>query len=124
MTTKPILKASSTTVVTSDSIDPSIQQRLNRLNIPSDNTMISAIALYHSSQVQAALDHVEANYELIKSPKAVFLYQLPKQRVEDNQPLLPVYTASDFDGFTLQHLKAWYPNTWQQAARHFDISTN
>ena len=81
-----------------------------------------AIANYHPSQVKAALNHVESNYELIKSPKAVFLYQLPKQTIHNNQPLLPVYTASSFDGFTLEHMKAWYPNHWQLAAQHFGVS--
>ena len=67
---------------------------------------------------------VGANFELIKSPKAVFLYQLPKQQIEENQPRLPVYKASDFHGYTLQHLKAMYPTHWQNAAQHFGISTN
>lgn len=33
-----------------------------------------------------------------------------------------VYTAVDFEGYTLQHLKAMYPTRWQEAAFHFGIS--
>ena len=33
-----------------------------------------------------------------------------------------VYTARDFAGYTLQHLKAMYPNSWQEAAHHFGLS--
>ena len=121
MTIKPVLKTNSAAPISSNSIDPKLQHRLNLLRIPLDRTVIGAIANYHSSQVEAALNHVDANYELINSPKAVFLYQLPKQPIEHNQPLLPVYKASDFDGFTLQHLKAWYPHSWQSAAQHFGI---
>ena len=119
---KPILKTSATAAVTSNSIAPVLQQRFNFLNIPLDNTILGAIANYHSSQVQAALNHVEANFELIKSTTAVFLYQLPKQPIEDNQPLLPVYTAANFAGFTIEHMKAWYPNHWQEAALHFGLT--
>lgn len=126
MTLKPILKTHQNSPSHADSISipTNLQQRLISLNIPLDETISKAISLYHSSQVTAALDHVEANYELIKSPKAVFLYQLPKQQIEENQsqPRLPVYTASDFPGYTLQHLKAMYPTHWKSAAQHFGIS--
>ena len=121
MTIKPVLKTNSAAPTKNNSIDHKIQHRLDLLHIPLDRTVTGAIALYHSSQVEAALNHVEANYELIKSPKAVFLYQLPKQKIEENRPRLPVYKASDFDGFTLQHLKAWYPHSWHNAAEHFGI---
>lgn len=33
-----------------------------------------------------------------------------------------VYTASDFSGYTLQHLRAMYPHSWQEAALHFGIN--
>ena len=33
-----------------------------------------------------------------------------------------VYTARDFSGYTLQHLKAMYPNSWQEAAHHFGVT--
>ena len=126
MTTQPILKPKnskhSSAEINSLSLSVSLQHRLDRLNIPLDDSLTKAIAQYHSSQVTAALNHVETNYELIKSPKAVFLYQLPKQPIEENQPLLPIYTASDFPGYTLKHMKAWYPRNWKQAAIHFGIS--
>ena len=32
-----------------------------------------------------------------------------------------VYTARDFTGYTLQHLKAMYPCSWQEAAHHYGV---
>jgi hypothetical protein len=116
MTVKPTLKIS-----TPASLAPLLQQRFNSLNIPLDHIVLDAIAHFHPSQVQAALNHVEANFELINSPKAVFLYQLPRQPIEENKPLLPVFTARDFPGYTLQHLKSMCPVSWQSAAHHFGI---
>ncbi|BAZ47061.1 hypothetical protein NIES4102_42200 (plasmid) [Chondrocystis sp. NIES-4102] len=97
-------------------------QRFNSLGIPFDHAIASLINQYHTSQVSAALDHVERNREFIRSPKAVFLYQLPKQPVIENKPLLPIYSASDFSGFTIAHLKTWYPNHWRQATLHFGLT--
>ncbi|MCC0179912.1 class I SAM-dependent methyltransferase [Waterburya agarophytonicola K14] len=34
-----------------------------------------------------------------------------------------VYTARDFSGYTLQHLKAMYPHSWQEAAFYFGINS-
>jgi hypothetical protein len=121
MIVKPILQTSSA-VPSSDSLDPVLQQRFSSLNIPLDHTVLHALANFHSSQVKSALNHIEANFELIRSPKAVFLYQLPKQPLDDHRPLLPVFSARNFSGFTIQHLKVWYPNHWQRAALHFGLS--
>jgi hypothetical protein len=33
-----------------------------------------------------------------------------------------VYTARDFTGYTLQYLKAMYPNSWSEAAHHFGVA--
>lgn len=102
-------------------ISTTLKQQLDRLNIPLDTRVSTAIAQHHPSQVQAALHHVSQNIELIRSPKGVFLYQLPRQPIEENVSRLPVFTARDAVGFTLQHLKAMYPNHWQDAALHFGI---
>jgi hypothetical protein len=99
----------------------SLRQRFDSLGIQINSRVFNALKLYHSSQVHSALNHVEANFELIQSPLAVFLYQLPKQPIEENKPLLPVYTARDFPGYTLHHLKSMYPTHWQSAARHFGV---
>ncbi len=32
-----------------------------------------------------------------------------------------VYTARDFTGYTLQHLKAMYPFSWREAAHHYGV---
>jgi hypothetical protein len=126
MTLKPILKPSSksTTVSTElplSSISSDLQQRFEHLGIFPDQCILHALSQYHPSQISAALDHVKTNFNLIKSPKAVFLYQLPRQPIEENKPLLPVFTARDFPGYTLQHLKSMYPVSWQSAAQHFGI---
>jgi hypothetical protein len=126
MTLKPILRTSSTSPTTvspkpQPALSSHLLQRLDRLGILPDPHLLQAISHYHPSQVTAALNHVEANFELIKSPKAIFLYQLPRQPIEENRPLLPVFTAKDFPGYTLQHLKSMYPFSWQSAAQHFGI---
>ena len=128
MTLQPILKSKSQTNSnqtisdsSSISIPSNIEQQLSRLGIPLENRVKNAIASHHNSQVIGALNHVEANYELIQSPTAVFLYQLPRQPIIENKPLLPVYTAASFSGYTIEHMKAWYPNRWQEAAKHFGI---
>ncbi|WP_052055865.1 hypothetical protein [Myxosarcina sp. GI1] len=102
-------------------ISSKLKQQFDRLNIPLDARILKAIEQHHPSQVQAALNHVKQNIELIRSPRSVFLYQLPKQPIEDNLSRLPVFTAKDAVGFTLQHLKAMYPNSWEDAALHFGI---
>ena len=123
MTLQPILKTSKvSSKINNTSILSHIEQRLAHLGIPLDLRVRQEIAQYHSSQIMAALNHVEANYESIRCPKAVFLYQLPKQSIEKNKPLLPVYTATDFAGYTIEHMKAWYPTRWKEAALHFGIS--
>ena len=33
-----------------------------------------------------------------------------------------VYTAGDFPGYTLKHLKAMYPQSWKEAAQHFGVA--
>lgn len=33
-----------------------------------------------------------------------------------------IYTARDSRGYTLQHLKAMYPVSWREAARHFGVA--
>ena len=38
-----------------------------------------------------------------------------------NFSIATVYTARDFAGYTLQHLKAMYPTRWQEAAHHFGV---
>ncbi|MGL5833223.1 MAG: hypothetical protein ACRC1Z_08320 [Waterburya sp.] len=67
-------------------ITPDIKLRLNSLGIALNSAIENIIEQYHPSQVKAALDHVQNNKEFIRSPKAVFLYQLPKQPIVDSQP--------------------------------------
>lgn len=67
-------------------ITPDIKHHLNSLGITLDSCLENTIEQYHPSQFKAALDHVRNNLEFIRSPKAVFLYQLPKQPIVDSQP--------------------------------------
>jgi hypothetical protein len=117
----PILKSDFLTS-NLDLINPSLRQRFDALGIQINSRVLLAIQHYHPSQVTAALNHVESNFDLIRSPLAIFLFQLPKQPIEHHRSLLPVYSARDFSGFTLQHLKAMYLSHWQGAALHFGLS--
>ena len=64
-----------------------------------------------------------------KRPRVVERWSVPTAFVlrQDNllkRISLKVYTASDFPGYTLQHLKAMYPTHWQSAALHFGINVS
>ena len=103
-------------------ISPRLAERFNSLGININSRVLAIVDRYHDSQVNSALDRVEANFELIKSTTAVFLYQVPRQPVKENKSRLPIYSARDLTGYTLQHLKAWYPHSCPIAAQHFGIA--
>ena len=79
----------------------------------------TAIARAHESQILGAIAHVEANWEEIKDPSAVFLYQMPKQKIEQLGGG-KVFRAAEM-GYTLDDVKRRYPNNWREAAAHFGI---
>ena len=64
------------------SIPEELVRRLEELSIPLDNKVRSAIASHHISQAYGAATHVENTWDSINNPRSVFLYQLPKQPVE------------------------------------------
>ena len=84
----PILKSS---CPSTKNISPHLVNRFNSLSIRLNSRVLAIVDRYHDSQIAAALDHVEANFELIKSPTAVFLYQVPQQPIEENKSRLPIY---------------------------------
>ena len=98
-----------------------IQAKLEELNIPLDAKVSKAIASYHISQVKGAIAHVENTWESIKNPRGVFLYQLPKQPIEERKKQKRYLTAADFGGYTIEHLKSMYPTSWREAAIHFGL---
>jgi hypothetical protein len=60
--------------------------KLEELHIPLDGQVRGAIASHHLSQAYGAANHVFNTLDTIKNPRAVFLYQLPKQPVEKAPP--------------------------------------
>ena len=66
-----------TTDIPQDLID-----KLEELEIPLDSKVKAAIASHHISQAYGAARHVEDTWATINNPRAVFLYQLPKQPME------------------------------------------
>jgi hypothetical protein len=55
---------------------------------------------------------------------AAFLYQLPKQPVEQLGCRGEVKTARDFGGYTIEHMKKMYGNKWEEAARYFGLEVD
>jgi hypothetical protein len=102
-------------------ISAQLKARLEELNIPLDAKVSKAIASHHISQVDGALAHIENTWESIKNPRGVFLYQLPKQPIERRNNYIKHFTASDFAGYTIEHLKVVYPNNWREAAIHYGL---
>ena len=64
-------------------------ERLEELEIPLDEKVISAINSHHISQAYGAAAHVENTWETINNPRGVFLFQLPKQKIEQLGARLP-----------------------------------
>ncbi len=64
-------------------------ERLEELEIPLDEKVISAINSHHISQAYGAAAHVENTWETINNPRGVFLFQLPKQKIEQLGTRLP-----------------------------------
>ena len=79
-------------------IPADIQEKLQQLNVPLDERVRGAIDKYHRSQILGAIDHVINTWETINDPKKIFLYQLPKQKVEQLGTRGKVYRASDEGG--------------------------
>ena len=102
-------------------ISPELKARLEELNIPLDARVKKASESHHISQVDGALAHIENTWESIKNPRGVFLYQLPKQPIEKRNTNIKHFTAADFGGYTIEHLKVMYPNNWQEAAIHYGL---
>jgi hypothetical protein len=67
---------------TPPTIPQDLIDKLEELHIPLDGQVRSQIASHHLSQAYGAAAHVSNTLDTIKNPRAVFLYQLPKQPVD------------------------------------------
>jgi hypothetical protein len=105
-----------------DDIPQELKSKLEELSIPLDNRVRTAIASHHISQAYSAIAHIENTWESISNPRGVFLYQIFLQPVEPMGSRGREYKASDLEGYTLEHIKAMYPNAWREAAVHFGLS--
>ena len=78
-------------VVTSKKYDipEELMKRLEALKIPLSEQVRVAIAKHHISQAYGAVSWVENSWGSIRDPKAIFLFQLPKQPIERLGQLYP-----------------------------------
>lgn len=106
------------------SIPADIKEKLQQLNIPLDERVRGAINKYHRSQILGAIDHITNTWETINDPKKIFLYQLPKQKVEQLGTRGKVYRASDEGGYCLERIKKMYPYNCREAAKHFGVKVD
>lgn len=63
-------------------IPEELAERLRQCNIPISEEVLNKIKSHHISKAYGAITHVENTWETIQNPKAIFLYQLPRQPVE------------------------------------------
>ncbi len=70
-------------------IPDELKERLETLGIPLDEQILSAIAEHDISQAYGAAAHIENTFDTIKNPRGVFLFQLPKQKIEQLGARLP-----------------------------------
>jgi hypothetical protein len=118
---KPKKVSKKINLANSSNIPQDLRNKLEELEIPLDSKVLKAISSHHISQAYGAAAHVEKTWETIDNPKSIFLYQLPKQPVEQLGCRAEVKTARDFKGYTIEHIKKMYPNKWQEAARYFGL---
>ena len=104
-----------------DEISADIKEKLRQLNIPLNKRVREAINKYHRSQILGAIDHITNTWETINDPLKIFLYQLPKQKVEQLGTRGKVYRAASEGGYCLERIKKMYPHNWREAAKHFGV---
>lgn len=63
-------------------IPEELAERLRMVKIPLSEQVLVKISQHHISQAYGAVTHVENTWTTIKDAKAVFLYQLPRQPIE------------------------------------------
>jgi hypothetical protein len=95
--------------------------KLEELEIPLDERVRSAISSHHILRAYGAAAHVERTRATIDNPRGVFLFQLPRQPIEQLGTRGKVITAREIGDYTLAHIQKMYPNNWREAAAHFGI---
>jgi hypothetical protein len=101
-----------------DKIPQDLINKLEELEIPLDGAVRKALASHPISQAYGAARHVEDTWETINNPRAVFLYQLPKQPMEKaKQRLAPEfldwYRQAVADGVVEDVPPEWLPTNYQ-----------
>ena len=66
-----------------------LRERLEELEIPLDGKVLKAITDHDISQAYGACTHIEDTWETINNPRGVFLFQIPKQKIEQLGSRLP-----------------------------------
>jgi hypothetical protein len=103
------------------SLPQDLKNKLEELEIPLDAKVRKAISRHHILRAYGAAAHVERTRATIDNPRGVFLFQLPKQPIEQLGTRGKVITARDMGGYTLAHLQKMYPDSWQSAAVAFGL---
>ena len=98
-----------------------LKNKLEELEIPLDAKVRKAIARHHISQTYGAAAHVERTRATIDNPRGVFLFQLPRQPLEQLGTRGQVRTARDFVGYTIEHIQKMYLHNWQSAVLAFGL---
>ncbi len=70
-------------------IPDDLRSKLRELEIPLDEEVLGAINSHHISQAYGACRHIENTWETISNPRSIFLFQIPKQKVEPLGARLP-----------------------------------
>jgi hypothetical protein len=103
------------------SLPQDLKNKLEELEIPLDAKVRKAISRHHILRAYGAAAHVERTRATIDNPRGVFLFQLPRQPLEQLGTRGKVITARDMGGYTLAHLQKMYPDSWQSAAVAFGL---
>lgn len=75
-------ESSASVVQNKEKIPQDLQQKLESLGIRISPQIEQAIKAHHISQAYGAAAHVENTWDTVKNPVSIFMYQLPKQRIE------------------------------------------
>lgn len=96
-----------------------IVDKLEEAGIPVQDDVMEAVRSHHRSQVLKAIAII-ADRDDISYKKGYFLSIVGKQPIE-RLGSAKEYRASDACGYTLEHIKAMYPNSWKEAAEYFGV---
>ncbi len=92
--------------------------KLKELGITIDGEVKRAIANHDISQAYGAIKHVENTWETINNPRGVFLFQIPKQRIQKGPPpisesFLEWYEWAIADGLVVDYPAKYLPTNFK-----------